>query len=144
VYLLNEFDATLDVLPYDAKSGTLKPPAQTVSTMPPGSQAKSWAADLHLTPDGKYLYASERTTSTLAAFRIDPKTGSLTAIGNCPTGQQPRSFAIDPSGRYLLAVGEKSDSMTSYAIDPKTGKLARLKQYGMGKSPNWVEIVRLS
>jgi 6-phosphogluconolactonase len=98
VYLLNEFDATLNVLPYDAKSGTLKPPAQTVSTMPPGSQAKSWAADLHLTPDGKYLYASERTTSTLAAFRIDPK----------------------------------------------TGKLARLKQYGMGKSPNWVEIVRLS
>lgn len=98
MYLLNEIDATLDVLPYNARSRKLKPPAQTVSTRPPGSQAKSWAAGLHLTPDGKYLYASERTTSTLAAFRIDPK----------------------------------------------TGKLAKLKQYGMGKSPNWVEIVRLS
>lgn len=143
VYLLNELDATLYVLPYDAKSGTLKSPEQIVSVMPPGAQAKPWAADLQLTPDGKYLYASERTTSTLAAFKVDQKSGVLTPIANYPTEQQPRGFAVDPSGRYLLAVGEKSDSMTSYAIDPKSGKLTKLKQYGMGKSPNWVEIVSL-
>jgi 6-phosphogluconolactonase len=143
VYLLNELDATIYVLLYDAKSGTLKSPAQTVNIMPPGSQVKAWAADLHLTPDGKYLYASERTTSMLAAFKIDPKTGKLTAVESYLTEQQPRGFAIAPSGRYLYAVGEKSDSMTSYAIDPKTGKLAKLKQYKTGKSPNWVEIVNL-
>jgi 6-phosphogluconolactonase (cycloisomerase 2 family) len=51
---------------------------------------KPWAADIHLTPDGKFLYASERTTSTLAAFRVDPKTGLLTSIDSYPTEKQPR------------------------------------------------------
>lgn len=143
VYLLNELDAAIYVFPWDANTGTLKKEAQVASALPKGFEGKPWAADIHLTPDGKYLYASERTSSTLAAFRVDPKTGALGAIGSYATAKQPRGFAIDPSGRYLLAVGQVSNSMISSAIDKKTGELKRLSETPMGKNPNWVEIVSL-
>ena len=95
------------------KTGTLKKEVQVATSLPKGFDGKPWAADIHLTPDGKYLYASERTTSTLAAFKVDPKTGMLTSIDSFATEKQPRGFSIDPTGRYLLAVGQLSNSMTS-------------------------------
>jgi 6-phosphogluconolactonase len=144
VYLLNELDATLYVFTYDASAGTLGKRVQVVSIMPPGVQAKPWGAELQLTPNGKFLYASERTTSTLSAYKVDAASGMLTPVGVVPTEQQPRSFQVDPSGRYLYALGEKSDSMTGYSIDAATGALTRQKQYPMGKSPNWIEILELS
>ena len=101
------------------------------------------AADLHITPDGKFLYGSERTTSTLAGFQVDPAKGTLTPIGSVPTEKQPRGFGIDPAGRYLLAVGQLSHGLSSYSIDPTSGKLMKLKEYPMGKNPNWVEILDL-
>ena len=142
VYLLNELDASVDVFAYDAASGHLKG-LQTLSALPPGFDGKPWAADLHITPDGRFLYASERTSSTLAAFKIDPGTGTLSLVGHTPTEQQPRGFAIDPSGRYLLAVGQLSHGLSSYRIDADNGRLAKLNAYPMGKNPNWVEIVTL-
>jgi len=144
VYLVNELDASIYVFPWDAKTGTLKKEVQVTTSLPGGFEGKPWAADIHLTPDGKFLYASERTTSTLAAFRVDLKTGLLTSIDSYPTEKQPRGFNIDPTGRYLLSVGQLSNSMTSYAIDKATGKLTKLREYPMGKNPNWVEIVSFS
>lgn len=146
VYLVDELDAAIYVFPWDAKTGTLKKEVQVTSALPPdfagkNPSGKPWAADIHLTPDGKFLYTSERTSSTLAAFRVDPATGMLTAIDSYPTEKQPRGFNIDPSGRYLLSVGQLSNSMTSYAIDNSSGKLTPLQQYPVGKNPNWVEIV---
>jgi 6-phosphogluconolactonase len=102
-----------------------------------------WAADVHLTPDGKYLYATERGTSTIQQYKVDARTGMLTANGSVPTEKQPRAFEIDPTGKYLYAVGELSDGMTSYTIDAKTGTLSKLKQYPVGKNPNWIEIITL-
>jgi 6-phosphogluconolactonase len=144
VYLVDELDASIYVFPWDARTGTLKKEVQVTTALPKGFDGNPWAADIHLTPDGKFLYASERTTSTLAAFSVDPMTGMLTSIDSYPTERQPRSFNIDPTGRYLLSVGQLSNSMTSYAIDKATGKLTKLKEYPMGKNPNWVEIVSLS
>ncbi len=80
VYLLDELDASIYVFPWDGKTGTLKKEVQVASALPKGFDGKPWAADIHLTPDGKYLYASERTSSTLAAFKVDAKTGMLTPI----------------------------------------------------------------
>jgi 6-phosphogluconolactonase len=144
VYLVDELDASIYVFPWDAKTGTLKKEVQVTTALPQGFSGKPWAADIHLTPDGKFLYASERTSSTLAAFRVDPKTGMLTSIDSYPTEKQPRAFNIDPSGRYLLGVGQLSNSLTTYSIDKATGKLTKLKEYPMGKNPNWVEIVDFS
>jgi 6-phosphogluconolactonase len=143
VYLVNEAEASIHVFPWDASSGTLKKEIQVATVLPKGFSGRPWAADIHLTPDGKFLYSSERTSSTLAAFRVDPEKGTLTSIDSYPTAKQPRGFNIDPSGRYLLSVGQLSDSMTSYSIDKVTGKLTKLKEYPMGKNPNWVEIVTL-
>ena len=143
VYLLTELHAAIYVFPYDAKAGTLGKALQVVNAMPPNSQLKPWAADMHLTPNGKFLYASERTTSTLSVFRVDAASGLITQIDTVATEQQPRAFEIDPTGKYLYVVGEKSDSMTSYAIDAASGKLTKLKQYPIGKNPNWIEIVTL-
>lgn len=143
VYVLGELDATIHVLPWDATNGTLGAVLQSIETAPPEFTDKRWSADIHLSPDGRFLYSSERGSSTLAAFRVDATTGRLTAIGTIPTETQPRGFAIDPSGRYLLAVGQLSNRMTSYAIDPATGALTPVAGIDVGKNPNWVEIIDL-
>ncbi len=142
VYVIGELDGAVYVFDYDAATGDLTQ-KQSVSALPPDFQGKPSAADLHVTPDGKFLYASERTSSTLAGFRVDPAKGTLTPIGSVPTEKQPRGFAIDTSGRHLLAVGQLSHGLSSYAIDPATGKLTKLKEYPMGKNPNWIEIIDL-
>jgi len=141
VYLLCELDGAIYVFPYDVASGRLAKETQVASALPPGFAGKPWAADLHITPDGRFLYASERTSSTLAAFRIDAKSGALSPINSYPTEKQPRGFAIDPAGRTLLAVGQLSNSLSAYAIDGATGALRPLKQYPVGKNPNWIEMV---
>jgi 6-phosphogluconolactonase len=142
LYLLNELDATVNAYAFDSATGRLAA-IETVSAMPPGATAKPSAADLHVTPDGRFLYASERATSTIAAFRIDSASGRLAPIGNFPTETQPRGFAIDPRGKFLLAVGQQSHHLTVYAIDGASGRLEARERYAMGQNPNWVEIVDL-
>jgi 6-phosphogluconolactonase len=142
LYLLGELDASLAVYDYDAARGTLREQQRT-SALPPGFAGKPWAADLHLAPDGRHLYASERTTSTIAVYEVDPANGWLKALGHVPTEKTPRGFAIDPSGRYLVASGQESHALAVYAIDKTSGALTPLQRYAVGKNPNWVEIVDL-
>lgn len=142
VYVLGELDAAVYVFDYDAGTGQLTE-TQRVSAVPPDFAAKPSAADLHVTPDGRFLYVSVRASSTLASFRIDPANGTLAPIERVPTEQQPRGFNIDSTGRFLLAVGQLSHGLSAYAIDSAAGTLTRLGQYPMGKNPNWVEIVDL-
>ncbi|MGY3450599.1 lactonase family protein [Bradyrhizobium sp. USDA 4353] len=142
IYLLHELNADLAVYAYDADKG-IWTEQQRITTLPPGFTGKPWAADLHATPDGTFLYTSERGSNTLAAFKIDPVSGRVTLVGSVPTETQPRGFAIDPAGRYLAAVGEVSNGMTVYKIDPARGALEKVKSYAVGKKPNWVEFVSL-
>jgi 6-phosphogluconolactonase len=140
VYVLNELTGTVTTLSLDANTGVLKeldsvsvlpPDSKLVPSMPRGAVGANqaprntdndiWAADLHLTPNSRFLYASERTTSTLAAFRVDGTSGKLTYLGSTPTEKQPRGFAIDPTGRFVVVAGEKSDTLSSYAIDAENG-----------------------
>jgi 6-phosphogluconolactonase len=141
-FLINELDASIMSLAFDPSKGTFSPLA-TASALPPNFSGKPWAADIHVTPDGRFLYASERSSSTLAGFAIDDVSGALKPIGNWPTETQPRGFAIDPAGRTLLSTGQVSNSLTAYAIDAASGKLTALERYPMGANPNWVEIVEL-
>jgi 6-phosphogluconolactonase len=161
VYLLNELTAQVTALALDPKTGTLKE-GDAVSALPPdtklgpggprgavGASGQAprntdndiWASDLHLTPDGKFLYAAERTSSSLGGFKVDAATGKLTYVGSTPTEKQPRGFAIDPSGKYVVVSGEKSDTISSYAIDRESGALKAIGKYPSGKGANWVEIV---
>ena len=140
VYLVNELSAALLVFSYDAAHGTWRE-VQQESALPEKFDGKPWAADLHLMPDGRFLYASERTSSTIRAFQVDAGSGRLTPLGSVLTEKQPRGFAIDQSGRLLAAVGELSNAMSVYAIDGESGALKFLQSYPAGKKPNWVEFV---
>ena len=155
LYVLSELLGTVTSFALDAKSGLLRE-VSSVSGLPPdtklgpgaprgpGAPPRNtdndiWAADIHMTPDGKLLVISERTSSTLISFRVDAATGTLTALASTPTERQPRGFAIDPTGRFLVASGEKSATLSVYAIDP--GALRLVGKYPSGKGANWVEIV---
>jgi 6-phosphogluconolactonase len=165
LYLLNELTGMVTTLALDAKTGLLTekseasavPPeaklgpgmprgavgTPTANQAPRNTDNDIWASDLHLTPDGQFLYAAERTSSTLAAFRVDGATGKLTYLGSTPTEKQPRGFAIDPSGKFLVASGEKSDTLSVYAIESASGALKPVDKFATGKGSNWVEIVRI-
>ncbi|MCX8958836.1 lactonase family protein [Erwinia psidii] len=100
-----------------------------------------WAADIHITPDGRFLYVSERTSSTLSGYRVNPGDGRLRLAGSWVVEKQPRSMAISPDGRWLIASGEKSAVIGSYAIDRQSGALKRVGEAPAGGDANWVTVV---
>lgn len=101
-----------------------------------------WAADIHLTPDGRFLYTSERTSSTLCAFKVESASGKLAWLGATPTEKQPRGFAIDPQGGFLVASGEESTTLSVHAIN-RDGSLGAARRFPGGRGGNWVEIVEV-
>lgn len=139
-YLLGELDATVELLEVDAAKGQLSR-KQHWATLPAGSTVQPWAADLHLTPDGRFLYTSERNSSTLAIWRVDASTGALSLVGHQATEQQPRGFQIDASGQWLIAAGQVSNAVTLYRIDRESGRLTPTQRLPVGQGPNWIEIV---
>jgi len=142
--LLSEI-ATASGLPQDAGlvPGAPRVAAGAADSAPPRNRDRDiWAADIHLRPDGRFLYTSERTSSTLAAFSVDAATGKLAYLGSTPTETQPRGFALSPDGLYLVACGEKSDTVSVYAIDQASGALGSPRKYPGGKGASWIEIVR--
>ncbi|WP_433621740.1 lactonase family protein [Nocardia sp. CA-120079] len=141
-FMTNELDGTVNSYRFESSTGTLTPIA-SASVRPPESGGPPWTSELRSTPDGRYLYVAERTSSTITGFRIDPATGLLDPAGHTPTETRPRGFAIDPSGRFLVVAGQKSDAVTSYAVDPATGSLTPRQRLEVGRDPNWVEIVAL-
>lgn len=146
LYLLNEYDGSVYAFRYDVRNGSLSE-IQISSAVPPDFDIKARharTADLHFTPDGRWLYASMRNSTTLAAFAVDASTGLLTPAGHFTTANEPRSFAIDPYGRYLFATGMHEKNLATFRIDSTTGALTRLADVAMGDGPNWIECVRLS
>jgi 6-phosphogluconolactonase len=141
LYVINELDGSIDVRPYDAARGLLGPSRLAGSALPPGFSGKPWAADIQLTPDGRLLCASERTSSTLTVYRVDADLGSLALLGAYPTVTQPRAFRIDPAGRFLVCSGQLSNSLVIYAIEAQSGSLRALGESPVGTNPTWVEIV---
>jgi len=141
-YLLTETTATIGAYAIDPDKGTLRELAFVDTGDHTGTGTGS-ASDIHVTPDGRFLYAAVRSTSTLHGYRIDPASGTLTRAGKWPTEQTPRGFNIDPRGKFLLSVGMDSAAMTVHAIDAGTGALTPAGHYPMGTQPNWVEIVDL-
>jgi 6-phosphogluconolactonase len=126
-YVINEMNSTVTAFAYDAKKGTLSE-IDTKSTLP-GPQQGNSTAEVQVHPSGKFLYGSNRGHNSLAIFRIDEKTGALTATGHQPTGgRTPRNFGIDPTGKFVLAANQGSDSVVVFRVDQETGKLEETGQ----------------
>lgn len=142
VYFVNEKNSSVTAYRYDGLGGGLEA-LQTLSTLPAGFADKNTCADIHVTPNGEFLYASNRGHDSLAGYAIDADDGRLIALGQTPTEATPREFEIDASGRFLYAAGQGSGRLASYRIDETTGRLDPLATYDVGKSPAWVLCVTL-
>jgi 6-phosphogluconolactonase len=122
LYSINELRSTLTAFRYDAGRGALEP-TQTVTTLPAGFSGENTTAEVAVSPDGRFLYASNRGHDSLAVFAIDAVAGTLAPAGRVPTGgRTPRHFAIDASGRWLLAANQDSGSITVFRLDAATGR----------------------
>ena len=142
VYVVTEVSCTVDAFHYNKKEGTLAGPFQKITTKPSDFKLNNTCADIHITPNGKFLYASNRGHDSLAGFSVDQKTGLLTPIGWFAAEKEPREFSIDPSGNYIIAAGESSGRIILYRIQ-EDGKLTPLKTYDVGHWPVWVTTVAL-
>lgn len=100
-----------------------------------------WAADVRISPDGKWLFTSERTSSSVSVFKVDPATGKVTFVENYPVEEkQPRNIAVAPNGRWLLVTGEKAEKVGSYSI-AANGALKRVSEAPSGKGALWIEML---
>lgn len=123
-YLINELNATIDVLFYDGM-GEFEH-FQTVSTLPEDYDGQKWASAIKLSADGKFLYASNRAHNSIVVFEVIAD-GSLKLIEIVPTdGLNPRDFTLSPDQHYLIAAHQDSPNATVFKRDPATGRLSSL------------------
>ncbi len=120
-YVINEMTATITGFKYT--EGTLQS-FQTIKNLPDDFTGPKWAADIHISPDGKFLYGSNRAHESLSVYSIDQNTGRLTWVSNQDVhGKTPRNFAIDPTGNFLLVANQDSDNITVFKRNKETGLL---------------------
>jgi 6-phosphogluconolactonase len=121
-YLAEEL--TADVSAYTYNNGKLTF-IQRISALPAGFNGSKSGADLHVSPDGRFLYVSNRGTSnSIAIFSIDKRSGKLALVGHQATlGETPRNFNFDPSGNFLLVANQDSDNIVIFKRNTKTGLL---------------------
>ncbi len=121
-YVLNELNSTITAYHWDENAGVLSLP-ETYPLLPEDFHGFNKSADIHLTPDGKFLYASNRGHNSITAFRV-AEDGRLKIIGRYSVkGDFPRNFYITSGGRFLLVENKHSGNIVVFRIDPKTGKL---------------------
>jgi 6-phosphogluconolactonase len=120
-YVIQEISA--DVTAFDYKKGTLNA-IQTISAKPKGFTGDFNCADIHISPDGKFLYGSNRVHDSLVIYAIDAKMGKLTYVAHQSViGKKPRNFMIDPTGNFVLVANQDSDNITIFKRDMKSGLL---------------------
>lgn len=124
VFLAEELSSTVSTFRYHPKTGRLTL-IDRQSTLPPGFDRENAVADVHVHPNGRFLYVSNRGHNSVAIFSIDPATGRLTPLGHEPVhGDHPRNFTIHPGGEFLLVANRTTDNITFFRIDPATGRLS--------------------
>ena len=156
VYVLGEFTGAVTTYSYAPSTGALTrqsteygipetlnlAPGMARETIEEGDDTpRIWAADIQITPDGRHVYISERTSSIMSAFEADPETGKLTYLHSTEVETQPRAFQIDATGNYMVVTGQLDDEVGLYRINPEDGKIELADKAPTGKNANWVEIV---
>lgn len=141
-YCINELDSTVDVWKLNNAHGEVER-VQSLDMMPAGFSETRWAADIHLTPDGRFLYSCDRTASILTVFSVSEDGALLAVEGYQPTETQPRGFNIDNTGRYVITAGQKSHHIEVCKISEDRGLLQPLARYAVGQGPMWVVIAQL-
>jgi 6-phosphogluconolactonase len=142
LYVTNELTSTIGVYDYDADNGTLAH-KQTISALPDDFTGIRWAADIHITRSGQFLYASNRGHDSIAVFAVDPNQGTLTLVETVPTGgQTPRNFALDLSENFLLVANQESHNVIVFQVDKSNGRLTQTASAITIPSPVCVKMVK--
>jgi 6-phosphogluconolactonase len=122
-YAITEMGGTIEAFTYSAANGALTP-LQSIPSLPPDFTGLKWGAEVRVHPNGRFLYASNRTHDSLAVFALAPATGRLTLIEIVPCGgQNPRNFALSPDGQWLVCAHQDSHNLAVFRVDPQTGRL---------------------
>ena len=141
VFVLNELHSTVTAFARDLGKGSLKE-LQTLTTLPKDFTGTNTGADIHVSPDSRFLYCSNRGHDSIAIFTIDPRNGALSSVGHEPTrGMTPRNFAVDPAGEFLLVANQKSDNIVVFRRDQKTGWLSSTVQVAQVPSPVCLKLI---
>jgi len=124
LYLINEMGATVNCYSYDKGKVSF---VDSVGLASPGFTGRSSAADVHLSPDGRFLYATNRgTANELLVYAVNQGNGRLTYVTRYPTGKEPRNFVIEPGGQFLVLASQVSNTVQVYKIDKASGTLVPL------------------
>ncbi len=123
-YAINELLSTVTVLEYDTKEGSLKE-LQTITTLPRDFEGDSFTAEVRVSPDGKFVYGSNRGHDSIAVFRVNSDHRLTLLQIEKMGGKTPRNFNLDPTGKFLLAAGQASHDIQVFKIDPQLGKLTK-------------------
>lgn len=119
-YVINELDCTVTRFTYD-QPGVLEK-QESLTTLPDTFSGESFCAEVVLSPDGRYLYASNRGHDSLAIMKLDEATGKLEAAGFVSTrGRCPRNFSITPDGDWLVAANQETSSVVLFRMDKQSG-----------------------
>ena len=128
VFVSDELDSTVATLRFDAEHGALSP-LDIHSTIPDGWTGTNYPADIHVAPNGRTLYVSNRGHNSIAVFSVAESTGTLALEQVVSTeGDWPRNFSLDPTGRWLLVANQRSDSVVVFGRDPENGRLTPTPQ----------------
>jgi 6-phosphogluconolactonase len=141
-YTHNEYDGAIYVYSIDPRDGLMSEIQVAFvghPDLPAGENVR--AGDLHITPNGKFLYGAVRSTCHIAGHAIDPRSGMLTPIGHTLVDKEPRGFNIDPFGRFLVANGLMTRKTNTYSIDAVSGALTKVAEFSCLEDPNWIELV---
>lgn len=127
-YAVDELNSTVTGFSYDSAQGSLHP-FETISTLPQDVHTANDGAEIHVLPNGKFLFVSNRGHDSIGVFSIDSHTGRLKAAGDFSTrGRTPRNFEIDPTGSVLFVANEDSGNIVVFRIDVGSGSLTATGQ----------------
>jgi 6-phosphogluconolactonase len=140
-YLIEELSGTVVAYKYDTGELTL---IQRIPAHPATFKGTIGSADIHVSPDGKFLYASNRgDENTIAIFSIDIRTGRLQLTDFQSTmGTTPRNFMIDPTGNYLLVANQNSNNIVIFKRNPDTGLLTQTSEEIKVSSPVCLQMMK--
>lgn len=126
-YLMTEFSSEVLVLTYERENGSFEQ-MQAISTLPADFTENNQGSAIHISTDGRYVYAANRGHNSIAVFLVDPESFKLTFIENTSTeGDWPRDFVLDPSENFLIAANQNSSNVALYSRDVETGRLTLLQ-----------------
>lgn len=129
-YSVEELSSTVAAFTLDGSTGSLTQ-NQRVSMLPEEFDGNSTAADIHVSPDGRFLYASNRGHDSIAIYKIDEASGNLTFVGHEPSGGgHPRNFMIDSRGEFILVANRDNDNIVMFTRDKNTGELTLFRENG--------------